>query len=112
MIFAYFDNGDGLLGIWNKKVKKWTAQRLYLTDSGHYLLMISNFQRKADVSMSKALARTAAPVAKEGRLLKKDHECISLFSNQTTKHDFLVTCTSDVENAFLQQELYQDQHFR
>ena len=43
LFFATFSNGDGLLGIRDRDTGQYHAQRLYLTDSGHYLLPISNF---------------------------------------------------------------------
>ena len=43
MAFNHFSNGDGLLGIWQRD--KLVAQRLFLTDSGHYLLAINGFGR-------------------------------------------------------------------
>ena len=45
MLFAYFQNGDGVLGIYNHQQKQWCAQRLLLTDSGHYLLPIDKYKQ-------------------------------------------------------------------
>ena len=43
MAFNHFPNGDGLLGIWQRE--HLVAQRLFLTDSGHYLLPVDGFEQ-------------------------------------------------------------------
>ena len=43
---GYFSNLDGLLGI--RTTSGFCAQRLLLTDSGHYLMPITNFHQRRD----------------------------------------------------------------
>ena len=63
ILFAYFDNGDGVLGIWNDDTKQWSAQRLHLTESGHYLLRIDNYNTKPDHILDKSIQRATAPLS-------------------------------------------------
>jgi hypothetical protein len=63
MLFAYFANGDGVLGIWDATKRCWSAQRLYLTESGHYLLRIDNFDKPNDDALSRDLQTTTGPVS-------------------------------------------------
>ena len=54
MHFAFFDNGDGVLGIHhNGRIE---PQRMFLTDSGHYLLRIDLFGVKSDQRLNKQIA--------------------------------------------------------
>ena len=64
ILFAYFANGDGVLGIWDEAKSTWTAQRLYLTESGHYLLRIDNYYGKTDDSLTGAIQGTTGPLSK------------------------------------------------
>jgi hypothetical protein len=45
MIFGYFSNGDGLMGL-KAKNDMFMPQRLLLTDSGHYILPIHYFRHQ------------------------------------------------------------------
>ena len=53
--FGYYDNGDGLMGVYNHMLDDWCAQRLLLTDSGHYLLPTSNYDQPRQPELDKAL---------------------------------------------------------
>ena len=64
ILFSYFANGDGVLGIWDDKQRAWSAQRLYLTESGHYLLRIDHYNSRTDSELSAALQRTTAPLSR------------------------------------------------
>ena len=52
--FAFFDNGDGVLGIRHGNII--APQRLLLTDSEHYLLRIDLFNKPVDQRLNQALA--------------------------------------------------------
>ena len=53
---GYFVNKDGILGIRNKgSPGGFAAQRLYFTDSGHYLLTINHFGKPANAGLNKAI---------------------------------------------------------
>ena len=54
MHFAFFDNGDGILGV--RHLGRIEPQRLCLTDSGHYLLKIDQFDTPSDQHLNKAIA--------------------------------------------------------
>ena len=54
MHFAFFENGDGILGV--KHNGKIEPQRLYLTDSGHYLLRIDMFNVPSDYRLNQVIA--------------------------------------------------------
>ena len=54
MHFAFFDNGDGILGVRNQG--KISPQRLFLTDSGHYLMRIDLFNMPVEYSLNRLIA--------------------------------------------------------
>ena len=93
MLFAYFPNGDGLLGIWNKPTGTWCPQRLHLTDSGHYLLRIDKFDEVAtDKALQKGIQAATAPLSSMGD--KQEAQSAALFTgvvtllaDNTTEHD-------------------------
>ena len=70
ILFSYYGNGDGVLGIWSKPRKSWTAQRLHLTDSGHYLLRIDGFDKEADKAASHVIQSTTGPVGSAAQTSK------------------------------------------
>ena len=68
MLFAYFNNGDGLMGIKNKRDPSgYSAQRLYLTDSGHYIMPIDNFGKGADRGSNKHLKSVTDKVRRSAK---------------------------------------------
>ena len=69
MIFDHYENGDGLLGLWNSKKGRYAAQRLSLTDSGHYLLHVDHFGREADAALATTMEKRAAELAQASRSL-------------------------------------------
>ena len=53
---AYYNN-DGILGIRTKQPKTcFAAQRLYYTESGHYMLSVSRFDKIGNYTLDKAIA--------------------------------------------------------
>jgi hypothetical protein len=54
MHFAFFSNGDGILGL--RHCGRIEPQRLCLTDSGHYLLPIDQFGVPSDYRLNEAIA--------------------------------------------------------
>jgi len=73
ILFAYYPNRDGLLGIRHPKSGRWCVQHLYLTDSGHYLLRVDLFNVNPDHYLTNALEKEAADIAKH-----VPHECQTL----------------------------------
>ena len=59
---GYFGNGDGILGI--RAANGFHAQRLLLTDSGHYLLPVDHFDHKPNHKMDKCIAAEEKQIAK------------------------------------------------
>ena len=49
--FGCFQNGDGLIALQDRPTGKMCPQRLYLTDSGHYLLPIDLFDEPVDANL-------------------------------------------------------------
>ena len=64
LLFAYYQNRDGLLGIRHPQDGRWCIQHLYLTDSGHYSLRVDMFGVEADQSMTEKLEKEAIRVTK------------------------------------------------
>ena len=64
---GYFNNGDGLLGIRQSRKNQFSAQRLLLTDSGHYLLEISHFSGKRDKGLDKLIAHDNKKLERSAR---------------------------------------------
>jgi hypothetical protein len=54
MHFAFFPNGDGVLGV--RHQGRIEPQRLCLTDSGHYLIRIDLFNAPSDMRLNKSIA--------------------------------------------------------
>jgi len=54
MHFAFFQNGDGVLGV--RHQGRIEPQRLCLTDSGHYLIRIDMFNAPSDMHLNKSIA--------------------------------------------------------
>ena len=46
--FGCFSNGDGIIAFRDGKTQRMCPQRLYITDSGHYLLPIDQFDKPID----------------------------------------------------------------
>ncbi len=51
---GYFANKDGIMGI--RSHNGFCAQRLHLTDSGHYLLPIDNFHRQRQIGLDRCIS--------------------------------------------------------
>ena len=82
---GYFSNNDGLLGI--RTPFGFCAQRLLLTDSGHYLMPISNFSMQRDVGMDKLLGhdyRLLDKAARKQRLDKTAKQQVNLLTGLAT----------------------------
>ena len=52
--FAFFRNGDGVLGV--RHAGQISPQRLFLTDSGHYLMRIDLFDMPVDYKLNEHIA--------------------------------------------------------
>ena len=59
---GHFSNGDGLLGIRSRT--GFCAQRLLLTDSGHYLLPVDQFNMAGNFKTDKEMIKTAQLLSK------------------------------------------------
>ena len=77
LVCAYFNNGDGVLVFKDPSDQKYKPQRLLLTDSGHYLLPIDNYNSK-----SSAIRGIGSHVKKitDGMIKLYGKESPSLFS--------------------------------
>jgi len=64
ILFAYYPNRDGLLGIRHPKNGRWCVQHLYLTDSGHYLLRVDLFNVSSDHHLTDQLEKEAADITR------------------------------------------------
>ena len=63
MACGFFPGGDGVLAI-KVENQRWAAQRLLLTDSGHYLLPIDHFNAPSDPTLNKAAKQAGAAIIK------------------------------------------------
>ena len=71
---GYYNNGDGILGLRDHS-KQLQAQRLLLTDSGHYLLPIHHFGNVKNDQMTKAIShqeQQLSHAASQGQLIGDD----------------------------------------
>lgn len=91
---GYFSNKDGIMGI--RSPHGFCAQRLYLTDSGHYLLPIDNFNRQRQIGLDRCISTDHRQLSRAAhRQLSNDRRSAS--SSRVTLLTTLATTTTDEE---------------
>ena len=92
--FAYFSNGDGLLGIKDQSGHV-QAQRLLLTDSGHYLLTIDHFGKQHNKEYNKGISNQYKQLDRSGQQLRQQRHEITLHATQTSTSTYTVFGSMD-----------------
>ena len=87
--FAYFSNGDGLLGI-KDQAGHVQAQRLLLTESGHYLLTIDHVGKQHNKEYNKGISNQYKQLDRSGQQLRQQRHEITLHATQTSTSTFTV----------------------
>ncbi len=89
---GYFANKDGVMGI--RSPHGFCAQRVHLTDSGHYLLPIDNFHRQRQIGLDRCISTDHRQLSRAAhRQLGKDRH--SSPSSRVTLLTTLATTTEE-----------------
>ena len=99
MACGYFKNGDGLLvlQVSSERGLRSAPQRLYHTDSGHYLLPINNFGKKLEPAAKRAgtelrkrikenFKPTTKTVADHAQLLSSTDSKVPYYNEESSNH--------------------------